>query len=154
MASSSTAILPGQFIFPTPGSVEEIETPLTSFVGALYDNIEFGLANNIEIVRNWLKITQPKYVITGGITRNLTLNQRFADLFQKPVWIASNPESTIQGLLLLCDIAEGKIQSTADIQKVIESEQILTEYTPRPDMGEKLHTKYQNWQKLFKKYSA
>ena len=135
----------GIFKFPSPGGVDEITLDQNSFIGAIFDNILFAVMGNIEFARQISNQSNFNYAILGGGTQSKTLCQRFADLLSSPIRILKSPEATTIGLLLLCDIAEGKINSAEDLKKRIDSLEIIEEIRPRDDMGKKLMMKYKNW---------
>jgi glycerol kinase len=92
--------------------------------------------------------------IMGGITRNPVLLQRFSDLFGEEITTSTSYETTIQGLLVLCDIAAGKIQSIEDLKKHNQEQQLINTINPRSSMEHVLRDKYSTWQKLFKRYRS
>jgi glycerol kinase len=63
---------------------------------------------------------------------------------------STNFETTIQGMLILCDIADKKINSLEELEN--SSLHYLKEVKPRIDMHKKIITGYQNWMTLFKQY--
>jgi sugar (pentulose or hexulose) kinase len=148
LASTNVETGSGIFKFPFPGGVDEITLDQNSFIGAIYDNILFATMGNIEFARQISNQTQFNYAILGGITRSKTLCQRIADLLSSSINILKSPEATTIGLLLLCDIAEGKINSAEDLKIRLDSLDIIEEIKPRVEMGKKLMMKYKIWQKF------
>jgi sugar (pentulose or hexulose) kinase len=154
LASNSTGISPGIFYFPTPGGPDEMEMPPNRMVGALFDNIQFAITKNIEYNRNVLRtLGEPERstTIVGGITRNPTLCQRFADTLNVPLQISTDPECTIQGLLTLCRIAGGEIKSIDDVIPLHRTH--IKQLSPRAEMKEKMQLKCQQWELLKKKFT-
>ncbi len=154
LATTQMGITPGLFHFQSPGGVEEITIDKNSFITAIFDNIQFAITRNIEILREKRSRDIKKHSISimGGITRNPVLIQRFSDLFGSTIISSRSFESTIQGLLVLCDIAAGKIQSLDDLRKRNQEMQTLRRSTPRPSMKLKLTKKFKTWQRLFSHY--
>jgi sugar (pentulose or hexulose) kinase len=152
LASSQMVNTPGMFRFQSPGGVDEVSLTIDAFVAAVFDNIQFAITRNFEILTKYAKISDPYYSIVGGITRNSVLVQRFADLLQKPVITSKSFESSIQGMLVLCDIAAKKISSIEDLKIRNEELQLLKTVKPRESMRQKLLTRYQTWQSLFEQY--
>lgn len=145
LGSTKTEMGAGIFKFPSPGGVDEISLDQNSFIGAIFDNILFAVMGNIEFACQFSNLSKFNYAILGGVTRSKTLCQRFADLLSSPIRILKSPEATTIGLLLLCDIAEGKINSAEDLEIRIETLEITEEIQPREEMGKKLRLKYKNW---------
>ena len=154
LASTQMGTTPGLFQFQSPGGVEEIHLDLDAFVAAVFDNIEFAVARNIEVLTEYLHITNPSYAILGGASRNRCLIQRFADLLQRDVTTSQNFESTIQGLLVLCDVAAKKIKSLEDLKQRNQNLSILKIFSPRESMKQKIRTRYQSWLKLYQQYKS
>jgi sugar (pentulose or hexulose) kinase len=143
---------PGIFTFQSPGGVEEIKTHKNSFIAAVFDNIQFAVTKNIEITREMADLKTPQISIVGGAARNPVLVQRFSDLLNIPLNTSKNFESTIQGMLTLCDIAAGEIESPEDLQKRNRDLDLVKNFTPRESMQKKLKIRYQNWLELFNRY--
>lgn len=152
LASSQTATTPGIFHFQSPGGVDEVSLNLNAFVAAVFDNIQFAITKNIEYTKEFTGISNSNHAIVGGITRNSILVQRFADLLQKQVITSTNFETSIQGLLVLCDVAAKRVSSIKDLKKRNESLQLLRIINPRESMNQKLTSRYQAWQNLFDQY--
>ncbi len=151
LASTKTSITPGIFQFVSPGGMEEINTSLFSLIGSIFDNIQFAVTENINILNSIAEKPSKKYAILGGITRNQRFCQRFSDLLNSPVLILKNPESTISGLLILCDIAERKIKSKSDLYNSLDKKKELIEFTSRENRLEKMELKFNQWKKITKK---
>lgn len=152
LASTQMGITPGLFHFQSPGGVEEITIKRDSFITAVFDNVQFAISGNIEILKEKLTKVDHSLSIMGGITRNPVILQRFSDLFGTSITTSTSFETTIQGLLLLCDIAANKIRSIEDLKMKIQSQNLITSYEPRPSMTQKLTHKYHTWQRLFKQF--
>lgn len=140
----------GEFYFPSPGGVEEFYIYQHQLVGAVFDNIMFAVSRNIDLATEVARISDPSLTILGGISRYTLLNQRFSDLYNLPIHYPRNPESTIEGLLILCDIAENKLQNLNDYQTYIESKGNLKLLEPRLSMHSKLQEKYKKWMSITK----
>ena len=121
------------------------------FVGAIFDNILFAVLGNIRYVQEFSHEKEFSYAILGGMARSNTLVQRFADFLGSPVTILDSHEATIRGLLILCDIADGLINSASDLSDRLNSLSILHVVSPRPEMKTKLEQKYRVWQKILNK---
>ncbi len=152
LASSQTAITPGLFHFQSPGGVEETQASQDAFITSIYDNIQFAITENIRILKERLHISPERHTILGGVARDRTLVQRFADLLETPVITTSHHEATIHGLLILCDIAAGSINTADALLNRNENHKILDSYRPRAAMVPKLANRFTEWKKLFKKY--
>ncbi|TFG18740.1 MAG: hypothetical protein EU530_08335 [Promethearchaeota archaeon] len=146
LAQSKTELGDGQFHLPTPGGVDEIHTSLSAFIGAVYDNILFAVMRNIEYAKEIGKIENPYYSVTGGASRSETLCQRFADLAGSPFSRLETYEASIQGLFILCDIAEGKISSLDTLEDYYSTQ--LQKIHPRENMKGKLELKYKTWDRI------
>jgi sugar (pentulose or hexulose) kinase len=131
---------------PTPGGVDEIVSTQDAFIGAIYDNILFAVTRNIDYAKEIGKIGNPYYSVTGGASRSETLCQRFADLSGVPFSRLESHEASIQGLLVLCDIAAGKISSIDDLD--IYYSESLQRIQPRKEMNDKLKMKYKTWDRI------
>jgi sugar (pentulose or hexulose) kinase len=134
LASTQMGTTSGLFYFQSPGGVEEIEAKRNAFIAAVFDNIQFAVTKNIEFLVDFAKIENPNYSIVGGITRNSTLIQRFADLLQTPVISSKNDEISIQGLLVLCEVAAGNIKNMKELKSRNETLQLLRQTEPREAM--------------------
>ncbi len=153
LSSSNTGISQGKFVFGTPGGVEEASHHIDSFACAIYDNIQFAINKNIEIIRNKIGLGLEKYQygFCGGITKSKTLTQRISDLLNHPIIFSAEPEATIQGLNILCSVAEKTINSKLDLQNYIKQRNLNKLVNPRPQMHQKLAVKKSEWEKLFQK---
>ena len=152
LASTQMGITPGLFHFQSPGGVEEITSNKESFIAAVFDNIQFAIMGNIEFLKEKLEAIDHSISIMGGITRNPVLLQRFSDLLGTPITTSRSFETTIQGLLVLCDIAAEKIQSIKDLKEGNQNYYNLKDIHPREVMKQKLSVRYAEWQRLFKHY--
>ncbi|MBD3194254.1 MAG: hypothetical protein GF317_04310 [Candidatus Lokiarchaeota archaeon] len=152
LSNTQMGMAPGIFNFESPGGVEEIKTSKEAFVAAVFDNIQFAVSRNIEIASELSKKNDPKISIVGGVTRNPVLVQRFSDYFQKQITTSSHYETSIQGMLVLCDIADGKIRNIKDLQERNKNLGLLNEIDPRPSMKKKIYVRYKSWLKLFNDY--
>ncbi len=144
LASSSSERAPGEFYFPSPGGVDEFQISLNQLVGAAYDNVLFAVTRNIEYIREIGNIVPKSIAILGGVAQNSTLCQRFADLNNFPCQSHRSPESSLHGLLILCDIAAGKYKNEQDLKKSTDLHH-LQHYQARLGMNEKLQFKYKKW---------
>ena len=68
----------------------------------------------------------------------------------KKVKHLSNHEASIQGLLILCDVASGEIKNSSDLSKYLVEKGELTNFEPRSTMTEKLQEKYSKWKRITK----
>ncbi|TXT64462.1 MAG: putative Xylulokinase [Promethearchaeota archaeon] len=152
LSNTQLKMAPGIFTFQSPGGVEEIKTHKNSFITAVFDNIQFAVTKNIEIAKQIADLKNPQISIVGGAARNPVLVQRFSDLLNIPINTSKNFESTIQGMLTLCDIAAGGIESLEDLQKRNQDLNSVKNFTPRESMLKKLEKRYQNWLELFNRY--
>ncbi len=152
LASTQMGITPGLFHFQSPGGVEEITSNKESFIAAVFDNIQFAIMGNIEFLKNKMNSIDHSISIMGGITRNPVLLQRFSDLLGTSISTSRSFETTIEGMLVLCDIAAGNIQSLGDFKKRVQNQQELDKIHPRNGMKQKLSVRYTEWQRLFKQY--
>jgi len=146
LAPTKTEIGPGIFLFPSPGGVEEVINTPDAFISAVYDNILFAVAKNINYARQIADFKHPIYCITGGASRSKVLCQRFADLVGSPFFHMELPEASIQGLFMLCEIAANNISTASDMNNYYESS--LHTLSPRVDMKEKLELKYRTWDRI------
>ena len=154
LASSQTATTPGIFHFENPGGVEETSLTIDAFIAAVFDNVQFAITRNIEFASEFTKISSPTYAVVGGITRNSIVVQRFADLLQKPVMTSKSFEATIQGLLVICDVAAKRINSIDDLKARNQTLQLFHTLQPRESMKLKMLTRYQTWQNLFEQFGG
>ncbi len=148
LAQSKTELGNGQFHLPTPGGVDEIITNQDAFIGAVYDNILFAVMRNIDYAKEIGQIQNPYYSVTGGASRSITLCQRFADLARTSFSRLESYEASIQGLLVLCDIAEGKFPTIEPLTEYYTDH--LQIIQPRDDMKGKLDLKYKTWNRLYR----
>jgi sugar (pentulose or hexulose) kinase len=153
LASTQMGMTPGIFYFQSPGGIEEAEVKKNAFIASVFDNIQFAVTKNIEYLVNFAKIESPNYSIVGGITRNSTLVQRFADLLQTPIISSKNEEISIQGMLVLCDVAAGKIKNLKELKSRNEKLKLLVKMEPRENMKLKLLNKYNKWLKIFQQFN-
>ncbi len=153
LASTQMGISPGLFHFESPGGVEEVFLKRNAFIAAVFDNIHFAIMQNIEYLIKLAKIQNPLYAFVGGITRNSTLLQRFSDLLQCPIISSTNYESSIQGMLVLCDVAANRIRSLDDLISRNNKLKLIKKIEPRNLMKQKLVNRYNNWLKIYHQYS-
>ncbi|MBN2155022.1 MAG: FGGY-family carbohydrate kinase [Candidatus Lokiarchaeota archaeon] len=146
LAQSKTELGNAQFHLPTPGGVEEITSSQNAFIAAVYDNILFAVMRNIDYAKEIGQIKTPYYSVTGGASRSEILCQRFADITGTPFSRLGSHEASIKGLLMLCDIADGKITSLEDLDVYYKDH--LQTIQPRKDMREKLISKYKTWERI------
>lgn len=139
----------GEFYFPSPGGVEEFFMHQNQLVGAVFDNIMFAVSRNIDLAKEIAQMEQFSLTILGGLSRYKLLNQRFADLYSLPTRYLVDPEASIQGLLILCDVASGKIKDSSDYQRSFSADD-LVKLEPRLTMTSKLQEKYKKWMSITK----
>jgi sugar (pentulose or hexulose) kinase len=151
LASTQMGITPGLFHFQSPGGVEEVSIERDSFITAVFDNIQFAISQNIEFLQKKMD-SNHSISIMGGITRNPVILQRFADLLGCTIISSTSFETTIQGLLVLCDIAAEKITSPEDLRTRHQTLNLLRKFNPRPSMTQNLSTKYETWKRLLHHY--
>jgi sugar (pentulose or hexulose) kinase len=140
----------GEFYFPSPGGVDEFFISQKQLIGAVFDNIMFAVSRNIEIAKEIAQLEKISLSILGGPSRYKLLSQRIADLHNIPVKHLSNHEASIQGLLILCDVASGEIKNPSDLNKYLAEKGELTNIEPRSTMTEKLQEKYNKWKRITK----
>lgn len=145
LESASSGRSGGEFYFPSPGGVNEFYITQKQLIGAVFDNIMFAVARNIEIATEIAQLDEFSLSMLGGLSRYTLLCQRAADLHNTPVKYLSNPEASIQGMLLLCDVASGIIKNPSDLDKRIEEKGELSQLNPRSSMTQKLQEKYKKW---------
>ena len=153
LASTQMGTTAGLFYFQSPGGVDEIDVKRNAFIASVFDNIQFAVTKNFEFLVDFTKVESPNYSIVGGITRNSTLLQRFADLLQTPIISSKNDEISIQGLLVLCEVAAGNIKNLKELKSRNESLQLLKKMNPREAMKQKLRNRYNNWKKIFQQFN-
>jgi sugar (pentulose or hexulose) kinase len=153
LASTQMGITPGLFHFESPGGVEEVFHNKNAFIAAVFDNIQFAITRNIEYLIKIAKIQNPFYAFMGGITRNLTLLQRFSDLLQSSIISSTNYESSIQGMLVLCDVAANRIRSLDDLKSRNQKLKLINKINPRNLMIQKLVNRYNSWLKIYQQYN-
>nr|MDO8112142.1 FGGY-family carbohydrate kinase [Candidatus Sigynarchaeota archaeon] len=148
LASSQNTIVPGVFVFPTPGTVEEVALAKRQFIASVFDNIQFAVFKNLQFLEHTAgKPVKDRYLL-GGVTRNATFCQRFADLTGSDVRTAVEKEATITGLLITCMVASGGIKSAGDIKRLIDDKHGVDIKHPRSAMGELLHKRFQKWDSM------
>ena len=135
----------GEFYFPSPGGVNEFYITQNQLIGAVFDNIIFAVARNIEIAKEIAQLDKVSLAVLGGLSRYSLLCQRTADLHNTPVKYLSNPEASIQGMLLICDVASGTIKNPSDLEKRLVEKGELSQLNPRSSMNQKLQDKYKKW---------
>ncbi|MHA1200041.1 MAG: FGGY family carbohydrate kinase [Candidatus Heimdallarchaeaceae archaeon] len=140
----------GEFYFPSPGGVEEFFIHQNQLVGAVFDNIMYAVSRNIDLAREVAKFDEFSLTILGGLSRYKILSQRFSDLYSQPIQYLRNYEASIEGLLVLCDIASGKVNNMSDYQQRITSKENLMSLDPRSSMTTKLEEKYKKWMSITK----
>ncbi|NPD87738.1 MAG: FGGY-family carbohydrate kinase [Asgard group archaeon] len=145
LATTHTDRMAGEFYFPSPSGVEESYLHQNQFIGAVFDNITFAISKNVEYAKKIAKLDEVSLSISGGISRFSLLCQRTSDLLNKPLHYLKRPESSIYGLLKLCDIASGKIRNMADLKKQSAEKNEFQTMEPRISMTKKLQLKYERW---------
>ena len=145
LATTSTVRLAGEFYFPSPSGVDEFYINQNQLIGAVFDNIMFAVSKNIEYVKEIAGLEQYSLSVLGGISRYTLLCQRISDLMNKPVTYLTNHEASIQGSLILCDVASGKIKNSSDLENEISRNNNLRKIEPRSSMTSKLQKKYEKW---------
>ena len=108
---------------------------------------------NVEYLIKLAKIQNPFYAFMGGITRNSTLLQRFSDLLKYPIISSTNYESSIQGMLVLCDVAANRIRSLDDLKSRNHKLNLIKKIEPRNLMTQKLVNRYNSWLKIYQQYN-
>ena len=93
------------------------------------------------------------WVCGFGLFYHFLFQPIFSDLFQKPIATSNSYETTIQGLLVLCDIAEKKVRSIQDLKAQNREHNLLKTIEPRESMKLKMLSRYQTWQKLYKQFN-
>ncbi|MBN2152869.1 MAG: hypothetical protein JW839_15565 [Candidatus Lokiarchaeota archaeon] len=154
LASSSTAIVPGVFVFPTPGTVDEALLARRHLVAATFENIQFAAFKNLEILRGMAGRGAGRTFLLGGVTRSTTFCQRFADLANTPLVSTVEKEATISGLFHACSVAAGDIKGAAALRQRVESPARLATATPRPGTAEALRGRYSKWLSMRDKIKA
>ncbi len=150
LESASSERSGGEFYFPSPGGVNEFYITQKQLIGAVFDNIMFAVARNIEIATEIAHLDKFSLAVLGGLSRYKLLCQRTADLHNTPVKYLINPEASIQGMLILCDVASGEIKNPSDLNKYLAEKGELTNIEPRSIMTEKLQEKYTKWKIITK----
>ncbi|MBY9000672.1 MAG: hypothetical protein KGD64_07145 [Candidatus Heimdallarchaeota archaeon] len=150
LATTSSDSLKGEFHFPSPGGVEEYFINQEELVGAVFDNITFAVAKNIEYTKEFAELSQSSVYILGGISRYELLCQRIADVLNAPISHLHHHEASLHGILLLCDVASGKIKNMKDLSDKIEEQKMVHKIEPRPEMVNKLQQKYKKWLSIIK----
>jgi len=145
LASSSNTIVPGAFVFPTPGTVDEAILARRQLVAATFENIQFAAYKNLEFLRNIRHFNAGRTFLLGGVTRSATFCQRFADLSNTLVYSTVENEPTISGLFHTCSVAAGDIKNGIDLKQKIESRAGLVTMAPRPGSAEALRSRYSKW---------
>lgn len=140
----------GEFYFPSPGGVNEFYITQKQLIGAVFDNVMFAVARNIEIATEIAQLDKFSLAVLGGLSRYNLLCQRTADLHNTPVKYLINPEATIQGMLLICDVASGTIKNPSDLEKRQDEKGELSQLNPRSSMTLKLQEKYKKWVSITK----
>ncbi len=145
LASSSSTIVPGAFVFPTPGTVDEAVLARRQLVAATFENIQFASFKNLEILRGLVGHKEGRTFLLGGVTRSATFCQRFADLANAPVCTAVEKEATVSGLFHACSIAAGGIKNGEELKQKVESRGRLVTKAPRKGTAEALQGRYSKW---------
>ncbi len=150
-ASSSNTIVPGVFVFPTPGTVDEASMTRRQLISAVFENIQFAARKNLAMLHVLIGHGAGLTYLLGGVTRSATFCQRFADLMNAPVCSTVEPESTVSGLFHTCSVAAGDITGGASLKQLVESQVRLSTRTPRKGMVEVLQRRYSKWDSLREK---
>lgn len=145
LASSSSAILPGVVVFPTPGTVDEAMLSRRQLVAATFENIMFAARKNLEIVQAIAGRGVDPPSLLGGMTRSHVFCQRFADLLNGSVRTTMEKESTISGLFHACSVAAGTIKSGKGLKQLVESGTRVATVSPRDKMVDVLQRRYARW---------
>ncbi|MEX2681700.1 MAG: FGGY family carbohydrate kinase [Candidatus Sigynarchaeota archaeon] len=145
LASSSSTIIPGVFVFPTPGTVDETLLARRQLIAAAFENIQFAAFNNVDLLGHIIGHGATRTFLLGGMTRSATFCQRFADLAKHPVLSTVEKEATLSGLFHACSIAAGDIKSSTDLKKKIESQDRVVTISPRKATAEVLQGRYSKW---------
>ncbi len=145
LATTSSESLKGEFHFPSPGGVEEHFINQNQLIGAVFDNITFAVSRNIECLRDFASFEQYSVSVLGGLSRYKLLCQRISDTINSPIKYIDNYEASLQGLLILCDVASGEVKNLADMQEKVLSQNNVYTLEPRSSMTGKLTQKYKKW---------
>ncbi len=145
LATTSSESLKGEFHFPSPGGVEEHFINQNQLIGAVFDNIAFAVSRNIECLRDFASFDQFSVSVLGGLSRYKLLCQRISDTINYPIKYIDNYEASLQGLLILCDVASGEVKNLTDMQEKVLSQNNVYTLEPRSSMTGKLKQKYKKW---------
>ncbi len=151
LASSSNTIVPGVFVFPTPGTVDEAALARRQLVAAAFENIQFAAYKNLSILPGIIGHRVGHTYLLGGVTRSATFCQRFADLANAPVRSTVEKEATMSGLFHACSVAAGYITSGTSLKQRIEPQGRLSIRTPRKGMVEVLQGRFSKWDSMREK---
>lgn len=126
---------------PTTASFHRISlaTPKEDLILATLEGIFFDIKNSIDSLSHQIKYLY----LSGGLTKSVLYNQIQADIYEKPVIVSKNPESTSLGALMVILHSLYPHKSLASIgQQVLSKEKItyLPDETKRPYYQEKLET--------------
>ncbi|HME52247.1 MAG TPA: FGGY-family carbohydrate kinase [Candidatus Lokiarchaeia archaeon] len=151
LAAAQTTIVPGIFIFPTPGTVDETPISRKQFIVAMFENIQFAAFKNLQFLQSLTGSLMRDCYLLGGVTRNATFCQRFADLANINVRTTVEKEATISGLLLCCSVAAGDITTTSDLIDRIASRNGTNDIHPRQERITAMHRNYERWNEMREK---
>jgi sugar (pentulose or hexulose) kinase len=145
LATTSSESLKGEFYFPSPGGVEEHFINQNQLIGAVFDNITFAVSRNIECLRDFTGFNQYFVSTLGGLSRYKLLCQRISDTLNTPIKYIDNYEASLQGLLILCDVASGEVKNITDMEEKLLGQNNIYTLEPRSSMTGKLKQKYKKW---------
>jgi len=148
LAAAQNTIVPGVFVFPTPGTVEETSLSRKQFIASMFENIGFAVYKNLQFLQGLVGQSLHDTCLLGGVTRASTFCQRFSDLAGLTIKTTVEKEATISGLLLSCSVAEGNIKTTSDLVDKLTSRNMIVDFQPRNAMTDVFRRRFDTWDRM------
>ncbi len=139
-------IKPGIFVFPTPGSISEILSDRKNFLRAIFENIGFGILENLNQILNFVS-KHNKILCSGGMTNSKCFNQILSNILNKDLYLPNIKESAFIGEAINVLIGLGYYKG---YKKAVEKLIKLTRVTPNKEIVEIYENIYRRWGRIKK----
>ncbi len=144
--NSQTNIKPGVFILPTPGSISEILSDRKNFLRAIFENIGFGILENLIQILNF-EGNHKEIFFSGGLANSKSFNQILSNILNKELYLPNIKESAFSGEAINVLIGLEYYQNYRNaINKLVK----LTKISPDEDIALKYEKIYHRWSRIKK----
>ena len=143
---NQTNIKPGIFIFPTPGSISEILSDRKNFLRAVFENIGFGILENLNQILNF-EGKHNEIFCSGGLANSKSFNQILSNILNKELYLPEIKESAFTGEAINVLIGLGYYEN---YKKAVNKTIKLTKITPNEEIVKIYENIYRRWSRIKK----